>query len=917
MTPTEYSAKTSSPRTSVSTTVHALLHLQGSGVRSLQLPRAGAPKVSPCRSFVLAGVVIVSVLGLLAFSAPALAAAPETPETVSPATAITATSARLHGVLNPGKAGEPGSYQFSYAPSASECAPGTLDPEAPALAMGAEKEEKSVTVTGLEPNREYAFCIVAYSLSAQPSRGAAVPFKTLALAPAVTLGSERASEVTSTGARLEAQVNPNNEATSYVFEYSTSKAAGKLMGTIVKVADTGPINGFSPEGQTVGVPTEALKPGTTYFYRVVAENEQSENEGKPVGGPVQSFTTVATPQTEAATSVTATTATFHGTLKPLNETVATEYSFHYGPGGCMAEGGGVTTPGDAGTGKAGEVKVSVAVSELQPDREYSVCLVSINAFGAEVDPASPPVSFMTLPAPPKVDGEGVSGVTPVGATLEAQVNPNNQRTTYFFEYAASEAQIGTPAAITLQGEFALPEGFGDQTASVATRQHLAPATPYFYRVVAENAAHEKTEGKIEEFKTHPIEPPIVESESTLLPPYEFPSVTADNAALTAQVGPNYVVSTYTFQYAESEAKLLAGEGITVGGGELPAGSEAALAGPVYLGGVLAPETTYFYRVVARNEAGVSDGTPEQFTTLTAPVVTTAPAQNVIGTTATLSGTVNPLGVETSYHYAYIDQQGYEELRKLGAENPYGAGLSTPEVAIPPEVVVGPPEEKRIPDTPKATEPLEVSDLAPGTVYHYAVIATNVLGITMVGPDRTFTTGPALLPTLGQTSVSNITQSTATITGSLNPQGTPVRWELRLGGTPGNLVYRAAGRSESTEAQPLVLNVEHLAPGSTYYYRFTAANPDDQQQPAETPEASFTTNAAPAPPPLTGTPLITPATTTRAAQETHTPAKPTPKPLTNAEKLAKALKACHAKHGKKRAQCEAAAHKKYPAKKKRK
>ena len=76
-----------------------------------------------------------------------------------------------------------------------------------------KKKPESVTVTGLEPDREYSFCIVAYSLSsglAEPSYGAVVPFTTLALPPAV---DHESASVTSTASTLEAQVNTENQET--------------------------------------------------------------------------------------------------------------------------------------------------------------------------------------------------------------------------------------------------------------------------------------------------------------------------------------------------------------------------------------------------------------------------------------------------------------------------------------------------------------------------------------------------------------------------------------------------------------------------------------------------------------------------------------------------------------------------------
>ena len=84
-----------------------------------------------------------------------------------------------------------------------------------------------MTLTGLEPDREYAFCIIAYSLAAEPSQGAVVPFKTLPLAPAV---EHESASVSSTAATLEAQVNPENQETTFSFEYATEEKGGVLEG---------------------------------------------------------------------------------------------------------------------------------------------------------------------------------------------------------------------------------------------------------------------------------------------------------------------------------------------------------------------------------------------------------------------------------------------------------------------------------------------------------------------------------------------------------------------------------------------------------------------------------------------------------------------------------------------------------------
>jgi hypothetical protein len=831
--------------------------------------------------------------GLMFAGAPALAALPETPET-KPASPITATSETLHGVLNPGKAGEPGSYQFFYAPSETgECNNAFRAPESPALALGAKEEAESVTVTGLEPSREYAFCLVAYSLSAEPSPGLAVSFKTLPEAPTVEL--ERASGTTSKAVSLEAVVNPNNQETpTFSFQYATEATVETLEGTVVTVNGEYPLGaGFG--GQWANAPRiERLTPGTTYFYRVVAENAAHEKtEGK-----VESFSTVATPKTKPVITFGASTATFNGELSPLNATVASEYSFDYGLGAENCTGGAEgspTTTESAGTG-SGVKAVSASASGLQPNATYSVCLVSSNVFGAEVDPTTPQVEFHTLAAPPGVQGEATPVKTPFEATLEALLNPNNQETTYSFQYSTTQAAGKLTGTITtLLGASPL-SGFGYQTASVATGHVLTPATTYYYLVIAQNTAHEKTEGKVEEFTTLTADAPIVEGESVT-------TITSKDAKLEAQVNPNYQATTYTFEYStQATGEVLEGTIVKVPGGSIPAGFGAQPAGPVDLSRALAPETPYFYRVVATNAAGTTDGKVETFTTLIVPVPATGAAQNVTRTSATLSGTVNPMGSETSYHYAYADQEAYERALAQSLPNPYIYGRSTAEAPIGSG------------SSPQATEPLEVGGLRSGTVYHYAVIATNVLGITVVGPDETFTT-LSTPPVLGGVTVSGVTQSSAMIATTLDARGLPTRYELQYGSTPGELELRVAGNATGPGAQPLTLNVGPLAPGTVYYYKLLAVNSDGT---VETAEGTFTTLAAPpAPGSLAFSPAIPLLSIPSNAFAPEKSGKATTKTLSRAQKLKNALKACKRKPKSKRAACIKQARKRYgPAKKKK-
>ena len=73
---------------------------------------------------------------------------------------------------------------------------------------------------------------------------------------------------------------------------------------------------------------------------------------------------------------------------------------------------------------------------------------------------------------------------------------------------------------------------------------------------------------------------------------------------------------------------------------------------------LASGTTYHYRVVATNSSGTGRGADGIFTTSSAPVAVTGPATSVTPTSATLNGTVDPNGRETTWYFEYGTSTSY-------------------------------------------------------------------------------------------------------------------------------------------------------------------------------------------------------------------------------------------------------------------
>jgi hypothetical protein len=204
---------------------------------------------------------------------------PETPET-KPATPIAATTATLHGVLNPGAPGNHGTYEFFYRQSATECElAGAPEKATPAkAAAGAKGEVATAEVTGLLPGMQYTFCLLAHNAAEEPSAPSTpITFTTPAVLPAIE--SEFVTELTASSATLGAQINPGGAETTYHFQYGTTESYGQS-------TPSSPSIGSDDSGHPAAAHIQGLQPSTVYHYRVLATNVLGTVEG-----PDQTFTT--------------------------------------------------------------------------------------------------------------------------------------------------------------------------------------------------------------------------------------------------------------------------------------------------------------------------------------------------------------------------------------------------------------------------------------------------------------------------------------------------------------------------------------------------------------------------------------------------------------------------------------------------
>lgn len=189
------------------------------------------------------------------------------------ATAEPAGTATLRATINP--EGRQTKYRFEYGlVASSETATETKTMTAEEF----EAETVEVKLTGLLPEATYHFRVVVENSAGTPPPEDAT-FTTL---PAVSIDSESVSQVSSSSARLAATLNPLGLPSEYHFEYGPTTGYGSNV----------PV----PEGKAgsgvgdvqVSLLLEALEPGTTYHYRVVAHNTFGETKG-----PDRSFTTQA------------------------------------------------------------------------------------------------------------------------------------------------------------------------------------------------------------------------------------------------------------------------------------------------------------------------------------------------------------------------------------------------------------------------------------------------------------------------------------------------------------------------------------------------------------------------------------------------------------------------------------------------
>ena len=370
--------------------------------------------------------------------------------TAGTATNLVATGARLRGSATAGGAATSAKFEWGKTISYGSA----TSPQS--LTGSDETTLTPVDLTGLDPATTYHFRVVATNANGT-TESADGTFTTPARAPATALGAP--SGVATTSATLNGSVDPGGAATTWRFEYGA--------GGYGQTATGGNLSGNG--AQSVSRTLTGLLPGTSYSYRLKAEN--SEGTGATTG----SFTTpVAQPTatTGGPSGVSAGGADLTGSLNPGGD--AASYRFQYGRGGNYDR---ATAPIAVASG-TDVVTASGHVSGLDPGTVYGYRLVVTNSAGTAYAGGATLTTAVARPAPAT---DRADDVTKTAARLVGTVNPGGGSTTWSFQYGPTTAYGHTTATATVTA--------GTDGQRVDTRvEDLEPGVVYHFRLVAHNAA---------------------------------------------------------------------------------------------------------------------------------------------------------------------------------------------------------------------------------------------------------------------------------------------------------------------------------------------------------------------------------------------------------------------------------------------
>jgi nucleoside diphosphate kinase len=388
------------------------------------------------------------------------------------------------------------------------------------------------------------------------------------------------------------------------------------------------------------------------------------------------------------------------------------------------------------------------------------------------------LSFSSL-RPSAVTGVA-SSVTSSRATISGTVNPRGSAGPVYFSWGASPTRLNN----SISAGYVTPDGT-TQTFT-AGLSDLASSTSFYYQIQFYDSDNgSSVYGSIATFIT--TTPAATTGAAS--------SITATRAVLSSTVNPQASSGLVYINWGSSSSNLNNSDYA----GEVTPNSTvqtftAGLSG-------LASGTTFYYQVqFYDSDNGASFyGSIANFTSLM-PIATTGVASGKTASAGIVKGTVNPQG---SAGQVYLNWG----TNSSALNNSVGVGYVTPNSTTQPFTA-------------------EISGLASNTTFYYQTqFYDSDNGTSVYGSIAKFTT---LRPVATTTSALSVTATSANLSGTVNPEGSPGSVYFNWGSSPGNLYNQvlAGNVTPGSAAESFNGWIGSLASSSTYYYQIIFYNSDN-------------------------------------------------------------------------------------------
>jgi len=529
----------------------------------------------------------------------------------STATNIATNSANLNATVNPNGAST--NVWFEYGTSQ-----GSLSSVSSTQNIGSGNTNLNVSsgVSGLSSNSTYYFRVAAQN-GAGTNYGQILSFTTVGgnntnITPP-TVSTNGATNILRDSAVLNAVVSPNNDLTTVWFEYGTSSTYFNLTTSSQNI-------GSDSYGINTSLNVYGLSSNVTYYFRAVARNSAGTNYGNVLsfttsfsgggGGNIDSAPIVTT---NYASSISRDTVTLNGTVNPNGSFSNAWFEYGNSPSNMTLS----SSIQSVGSGNF-NYNISSNIINLLPNTNYYFRVVGQNSNSITYGTI---LSFTTTFASgtnalgPNVTTLEATNVGLTKAVLNAMVNPNNISTDTWFEYSSSVDNVHkvTPIRSAGRSNYAIKVS--------AEVRDLLPNTLYDFRIVGKNlygtnyGSQMSLITSLGGVRVVGGAPSIFTKSAT--------SVTSSSAILDASINPNNNSTNAWFEYGTSSGLL--GSKTTFRNAGF---GNTYVDSPIIAQG-LSPNTTYYYRPIAQNSAGISYGVVNSFTTGGARVVT--PSSPVVKT----------------------------------------------------------------------------------------------------------------------------------------------------------------------------------------------------------------------------------------------------------------------------------------------